>query len=898
MEYNNYEEFFHQVLGNAPYQYQRRLAEDVDWPMALHVGTGLGKSAAVVLAWLWRRRFAENNIRQRTPRRLVYCLPQRALVTQTAIAIRRWLEVVGLDADMEPAGLDEVPVSHHADSAKAIPVHVMMGGNLAADWDEDPEADMVIVGTQDQLLSRALGKGYGMSRFRWPMHFALLNSDCLWIVDEPQLFQNGLATTAQLQAFRNQFGTYGTTQTLWMSATLQRDWLRTIDFREKAGAGVILELGQNDEDAVGRLLQASKPIRASGITLTGKMANNPKDYAKEVAEFIRNSHVEGTMTLCIVNRVNRAQAIYKELLKETKVQSKVQTQRKVLLVHSRYRLTDRQRITDELLANASGDLIVVATQAVEAGIDVSARTLITELAPWSSVVQRLGRCNRYGEWNEAQPAAVYWIDVEGDISAAAPYEMESLSVARANLAQTTNARIANLPPVEEGIAASHVLRKRDLLELFDNTADLSGNDIDISPYVRGVQDTDISVYWRSWDGENDLDVTMPGPHASEICRISIANLKTFLDKKHSDLSRQANIWDSLRANWRTLRAGDIRPGQVILLRDKDGGYTPDLGFDADSWDCVERVQLPPDAAFSNAAHDSEDDNGRFTAENPILLGTHLLDVAAEARRLVEAFPDVKELDLLPEAALHHDWGKAMPPFQGLLKANLPKDSAFVHELLAKSFPIGPEDKRKWTTHVDAHGLAHSSAGHPDAAGIGAAQADIVGEPAFPASREQSNGGLNDVTERSAKGFRHELASALGYLQTRSAADVNERSTRLVAYLIAAHHGKVRMAIRSVLTETIPKRDILFARGVWDGDPLPEVQLPTGQVLPEVNLSLQFMKGGWSQGETEQPVKSWLSGTLDLLEAYGPFRLAWIETLFRIADWRASRKEVETYGSDV
>lgn len=38
---------------------------------------------------------------------------------------------------------------------------------------------------------------------------------------------------------------------------------------------------------------------------------------------------------------------------------------------------------------------VVATQAVEAGVDVSARVLITELAPWSSLVQRFGRCNRY-----------------------------------------------------------------------------------------------------------------------------------------------------------------------------------------------------------------------------------------------------------------------------------------------------------------------------------------------------------------------------------------------------------------------------------------------------------------------------------------------------------------------
>ena len=48
-------------------------------------------------------------------------------------------------------------------------------------------AETVIVGTQDQLLSRALNRGYSMSRFRWPVHFGLLDNDCLWVMDEIQL---------------------------------------------------------------------------------------------------------------------------------------------------------------------------------------------------------------------------------------------------------------------------------------------------------------------------------------------------------------------------------------------------------------------------------------------------------------------------------------------------------------------------------------------------------------------------------------------------------------------------------------------------------------------------------------------------------------------------------------
>ena len=93
-----FDEFFVAATGHAsPFEYQRRLAEG-DPPSAaahstrdqrsstsacrsrlIHVPTGLGKTAAVVLAWLWNRvqtRSAEcGTWNAAWPRRLVYCLP-------------------------------------------------------------------------------------------------------------------------------------------------------------------------------------------------------------------------------------------------------------------------------------------------------------------------------------------------------------------------------------------------------------------------------------------------------------------------------------------------------------------------------------------------------------------------------------------------------------------------------------------------------------------------------------------------------------------------------------------------------------------------------------------------------------------------------------------------------
>lgn len=130
-------------------------------------------------------------------------------------------------------------------------------------------------------------------------------------------------------------------------------------------------------------------------------------------------------------------------------------------------------------------------------------------------------------------------------------------------------------------------------------------------------------------------------------------------------------------------------------------------------------------------------------------------------------------------------------------------------------------------------------------------------------------------------FRHELASALAWLALHD----HEADADLIAYLIAAHHGKVRMSLRALPQEQEPPDQRLFARGVWDGDRLPLVQFEDGETMPEVELNLGLMQlGDGPQGP------SWTTRTQRLLKELGPFQLAWCEALVRIADWRASREE--------
>jgi CRISPR-associated endonuclease/helicase Cas3 len=170
------------------------LAEDLTCrSLLINIPTGLGKTAAVVLAWLWNRVHLKS---EKWPRRLVYCLPMRTLVEQTEREVRTWLVRLARKHTKPRDGSQLRWLALHS------PV-ILMGGEEKTDWDLHPERPAILIGTQDMLLSRALNRGYGMSRYRWPMHFGLLNNDCLWVMDETQLMGVGIETSAQLDGFRH-----------------------------------------------------------------------------------------------------------------------------------------------------------------------------------------------------------------------------------------------------------------------------------------------------------------------------------------------------------------------------------------------------------------------------------------------------------------------------------------------------------------------------------------------------------------------------------------------------------------------------------------------------------------------------------------------------------------------
>jgi len=850
----DFSEFFRRATTFPPYPYQARLAQSAELPALLIAPTGAGKTEAAVLsAWLWRRQYhASEKVRRSVPRRLVYCLPMRTLVEQTHQRVTAWLGRLGL--------------------SDTIPVAMLMGGEERCEWHLQPEVAQIVIGTQDMLISRALNRGYAASPFRWPWDFGLLNNDCLWIMDEVQLMGNGLPTSTQLQAFREQFGVAGGCHTLWMSATVSPEWLHTVDFAAPSENSIVR---LDPEDMASPDLRQ----RQDAVKMLRRLDVDVKDGdTLRLAHLVRELHRKGSMTLVVVNTVARAQRLYDSL-------SGLSVEAELVLVHSRYRPAERRKINERVVApveQAGDGRVVVATQAIEAGLDISARTLVTELAPWSSLVQRFGRCNRRGEHELAE---VYWLDLAS--READPYDSEDLDCSRERLLSLEGQSVAPavLPPFNDPLRHRVVLRRRDLLELFDTTADLSGSYVDVSRFVRGGRDADVSVFWRSWEGDvPPSDLRTPG--SEELCTVPVAQMRLFLsggkkvwrqvetEAENSDGAtaeegdgereasarggrraaqrRQAWRWNHAFGQWERVRPDDIHAGMTVLLHVTAGGYLVDRGWDHNARDPVPPIE-PVDEGTPMESMDDELSNAGLAVWVP--LRSHSLVVRDEVVRLLQAL-DMSSLSEEMRAALtiaahYHDLGKAHPVFQETMLSNLDPDDRQCRAAVP------------WAKQ-----------------GLGS-----------------RNGAMHSRPH-----FRHEVAGAVAVLSLETG--LRGRAVDLCAYLVAAHHGKVRLAMRSLprsRDQAPDERYLLlgFPIGLEDRagssseleDTLPAVDLGDGVITSEVRVNLGLARMGVSpDGEY-----SWLDRTLDLRDWLGPFRLAYLEALLRAADGRASRAEQQGGG---
>ena len=758
-----------------------------------------------------------------------------------------------------------------------------MGGEYRSDWDIRPEQDAIHIGTQDMLLSKALNRGYASSRAHWPMEFGLLNQDCLWTLDEVQLMDVGLATTAQLQAFRRNDHLAGKQLrpcvTWWMSATLQPAWLESADTREMV-AGLRASLVRiATEEREGGPWVLSKPC--SPLPLKDTKAWAAKAWEAHLAS---TAGEYGRITLIIANTVRTAREVYATLEGLSK-KAKNKTV-ELRLIHSRFRGMERKdwrgKFLQRAACNAEADRIIVATQVVEAGVDISATTLFAELAPWPSLVQRFGRAARYGG-----TATLFVVDRNLSEKAALPYQLSELEASREALAFVPDASLAGLSAFEQEhaeliprlfpYAPKHLLLRRELEELVDTTPDLSGADLDISRFIRSGEERDVLVFWRDVEPR-----TVPGRAVKaireELCAVSIGDARGWLTK--DGVKSKAWVWDYLDDAWRSCRKEDIYPGQTILVAHDAGGYDVTVGWTGEAADrafaVAAAVVSPTDRRAADATVESEATSQRAW-ESIAVHGGHVARVVGEMVEKIGLPAAV--VRVLETGARWHDFGKGHPAFQGCIIADaehqtgdLAKAPAWLPQSKLYQLPDG--ERRRGFRHELATALAlfavleRHAPSHPALLGNHRELLAALGEtPAVPSSTVPPTPPEQDIL------------------------DLDQPSFDLLAYLDCAHHGKVRGAWHAApADQDYRDRDGrgLPIHGVREGDTIPALLVTAADgresLVPEVSLHLEPARIGLSL----RTGASWSERVAGLLQCHGPFALAYLEALLRAADIRASR----------
>jgi CRISPR-associated endonuclease/helicase Cas3 len=859
------------------HEWQRELGADASCQDRLiRIPTGFGKTLGVLLAWLYNRVHRNDS---NWPRRLIWCLPMRVLVEQTEAEVVEVLGRLGLHWN------DDEP------HTGKVGVHRLMGGAGTGDYHLWPEECAVIVGTQDMLLSRALNRGFAAARARWPMDFGLLNQDALWILDEVQLMDIGLATSAQLQAFRRQDEVakepwQRACRSWWMSATLQPDWLESIDTQTMLAA-LPPRIEIPKEQQIDGLWDVTKAMRMHSVA-------SDKDLDREVAELVAKRHQPETLTLVVLNRVETAAAVYTQL-------KRLSLGAELRLVHSRFRPHERAAWREAFLKKSapmpSAGRIIVATQVVEAGVDVSATTLITDLAPWPSLVQRFGRCARY----EGEKGTVVVLDrgwtAAKDESRALPYALPELLAAKDALTLLKDVSPRALEKFEQGLKSDrraelypyepmHLLLRREWNDLFDTTPDLSGADLGIGRFIRSGEELDVQVFWRN------VPETGPAkdwkPSRDELCAVPFRKAQEWLCGKETKekparklrANMRAWVWDWLEGDWKresqTLRS-DIVPGRVVLVDAACGGYSPMLGWSPE-FAPADQLKITVKSSPEDAADDAQDSED-LSLSAWKTIATHGKESGQELRNIAAKLGlSEKMTELLALAAETHDIGKSIEFFQGSMvrpdrpdRPDLAKapDDAWPRNNLYRA---KDGERRRGLRHELASTLAlfdvlcRCAPRHPALLGE---YASLLGV---------------DMSQSTAE-------SADGEWERRVLELADRQTFDLLVYLVAAHHGKVRMSMHAAPDdqEFQPKQADNFGlliRGIREGDGLPPLYGDGRRLLiSRCRLTLEPANVGLSNATGP----SWTERTLHLLEQYGPGTLAWLEALVRAADIRASRK---------
>ena len=396
--------FFQAIHGHTPFPWQQALVERLDceerWPDVLDLPTGAGKTAALDAAvfHLALRSDAPTTVALR-----IVLVVDRRLVVDDAYDRARTIANALTDPARTPSSeravveavAGRLRVLAGEGAPPLVAARLRGGAPLEDDWARTPTQPTLLCSTVDQVGSRLLFRGYGVSNRMKPVHAGLLGENTLILLDEAHLSEPFRQTLNAV----HEIGGAGV-RTVLLTATPG-----TLGERP-------FSLGSLDrtDATLKKRLEATKRAR-----LMKPIRNDPGEAfareACEVAERLRRDGVSSPAVGVVVNRVALARAIFETLQKRA---ADAQT----LLMIGRSRAATRDRIVEQLRPFRTGTarrseaapLFLVATQCLEVGVDLDLDGLVTQAASFDALRQRFGRLNRAGRPIAAEGAILVTSD--------------------------------------------------------------------------------------------------------------------------------------------------------------------------------------------------------------------------------------------------------------------------------------------------------------------------------------------------------------------------------------------------------------------------------------------------------------------------------------------------------
>ncbi len=953
MNARNFTSFFEALHCHPPFPWQASLAETLaathTWPDVLDLPTGSGKTACIDIAlfhWLVAASRGEPAL---AARRIAFVVDRRIIVDEAA---ERATKIARTIAEASDGVLAEARELLAANGSDGLGVFTLRGGvarenNLA----RDPLSVSIVLSTVDQIGSRLLFRGYGVRARMRSLHAGLFGLDTLLLLDEAHISEPFRKTLLGIvrEQHRSEARLSGPRPLRWvqLSATPSR--------QESPARTRLFSLSDEDRShpVLRRRLEASKPLRLSEVENRDEL---PERLAKLIQQELAApslSEEESPRIGVIVNRVATARALFEMLKKALKKRADVELLiGRVRPLDRDAHLTNLAPKLKSKVGPREGDrpIVIVATQTIEVGADFDFHALYTEAASYPALKQRVGRLNRLGTRSGARGGVVL---VRGDATEDPIYGGTTLStwtmLERHTKDGVVDLGIAAAPRMSpETIPAAPETPELSpsLLCLLVQTSPEPAVAPDVAEFLHGfaTQVPDISVVWRDGlvDDTGEIDVeraraifkVLP-PLSTEAMSLPYSTFRQwvstwvgggkkvvdsgdmegdptpFSGKPNDRPDAQVLVVQGKEVN--LFPARRVPPGSLVVVPCSRGG-ADSYGFNPNETERVRDLALAARMAATrgkpSAQHSDHPERTSPAKRERELVLVWTLELArawlattddvgtgelvallsdpdatvAEARVAFEVWLDAYA-EMLPtdvrstrEALREHrraEW----------LGGNGSRFGVVLREGRARSDDLveGPSLQRTvrvpLTAHLDSVGkLAERYAkgvGLDDALVTALALAGVFhdlgkADPRFQRRLGASDGELlaksDHYDDTVARGERHEAYSVAVLDQHPELLQPAGEHRALVRYLVGSHHGYGR-ALQPYA------EDAGIAFEVPHGD---ETLTYRGRA------ALHGLAAGWADLFADQNRK------------YGPWMLAYLESILRLADHRRSEQEIDEY----